>query len=130
MFRQGKPRAFIHNLRLASMLSFVAGMVNICGVLSINTLTTNVTGHFAFFAEDFITAHYNTAFIYILYILSFLSGAFICGILVEMLLRRRPPISHTVPMILEILILVAVALIASAYHVNDQGIAAILLFSM
>ncbi len=61
MFRQGKPRAFIHNLRLASMLSFVAGVVNISGVLSVHTLTTNVTGHFAFFCEHFVQGHYQTA---------------------------------------------------------------------
>jgi uncharacterized membrane protein YoaK (UPF0700 family) len=47
MFRhQGKNRTFIHNLRLATLLSFVAGIVNITGVLA-KTLTTNVTGHFA-----------------------------------------------------------------------------------
>jgi hypothetical protein len=43
------------------MLSFVAGIVNISGVLAINTLTTNVTGHFAFFAEEFIKSEYKTA---------------------------------------------------------------------
>ncbi len=45
MFRhKGKSRTFLHNLRLATMLSFVAGMVNITGVLALQTLTTNVTG--------------------------------------------------------------------------------------
>ncbi len=74
MFRQGKPRAFIHNLRLASMLSFVAGVVNISGVLSVHTLTTNVTGHFAFFSEHFVQGHYQTALDYISYIVAFLLG--------------------------------------------------------
>ncbi|MGC1244182.1 MAG: hypothetical protein WA874_21505 [Chryseosolibacter sp.] len=54
MFRQGKPRSVRHNLRLASILSFVAGIVNINGVLSMNILTTNVTGHFAFFSREFV----------------------------------------------------------------------------
>jgi uncharacterized membrane protein YoaK (UPF0700 family) len=58
MFRQGKSRAFKHNLRLATILSFVAGMVNISGLLSIETLTTNVTGHFAFFSEYFVNGDY------------------------------------------------------------------------
>ncbi len=50
MFRhKGKNRTFAHNLRLATLLSFVAGLVNITGVLAVKTLTTNVTGHFAFF---------------------------------------------------------------------------------
>ncbi|HEY0741498.1 MAG TPA: DUF1275 family protein, partial [Chryseosolibacter sp.] len=82
MFRQGKPRAFIHNLRLATMLSFVAGVVNISGVLAINTLTTNVTGHFAFFAEEFVVGDYSKAVAFASYILFFLLGAFCCSILV------------------------------------------------
>lgn len=50
MFRhKGKNRTFAHNLRLANLLSFVAGLVNITGVLALKTLTTNVTVHFAFF---------------------------------------------------------------------------------
>jgi hypothetical protein len=35
MFRQRKKRTFIHNLRLATLLSFVAGIVNITGVLAV-----------------------------------------------------------------------------------------------
>ena len=59
MFRhKGKHRTFTHNIRLAGILSFIAGMVNISGVLSVKTLTTNVTGHFAFFAEEFMKANY------------------------------------------------------------------------
>lgn len=52
MFRhRGKNRTYFHNLKLASLLSFVAGTVNIVGVLSIKILTTNITGHFAFFLK-------------------------------------------------------------------------------
>ncbi len=69
MFRQGKPRAFKHNLRLAVLLSFVAGSVNIAGVLAISTLTTNVTGHFAYFAEELMLGDYAMAITFIAYIL-------------------------------------------------------------
>ena len=60
MFRhQGKARTFMHNLRLAALLSLVAGLVNITGVLALQTLTTNVTGHFAYFAEEFMKKDYS-----------------------------------------------------------------------
>jgi len=49
---QGKRRTFAHNLRLASLLSAVAGIVNSTGLLALGTLVTNVTGHFAFFGKD------------------------------------------------------------------------------
>jgi len=52
MFRhKGKNRTHAQNLRLTTLLSFIAGIVNITGVLSVKTLTTNVTGHFFFFCR-------------------------------------------------------------------------------
>jgi uncharacterized membrane protein YoaK (UPF0700 family) len=128
MFRQGKPRAFIHNLRLASMLSFVAGVVNISGVLSIGTLTTNVTGHFAFFSEEFVEGRYWTALDFISYIVAFLLGAFSCSLLVELMQRKRPAISHTLPLLLEMGTLMVVVLAHSS--MSGEWIARLLLFSM
>jgi uncharacterized membrane protein YoaK (UPF0700 family) len=130
MFRQGKPRAFIHNLRLASMLSFVAGIVNISGVLTINTLTTNVTGHFAFFAEDFVKGEYRVALAFISYILSFLFGAFICSFLIEIILKKKSDSVHTLPILLEVLILLFVVLGVKGSFISDQWIACSLLFAM
>jgi uncharacterized membrane protein YoaK (UPF0700 family) len=53
MFRhKGKTRTLTHNLRIASLLSFVAGVVNVAGFLAVQKLTTNVTGHFAFFVDE------------------------------------------------------------------------------
>jgi hypothetical protein len=49
---QGNKRTPSHNLQIASLLSFVAGIVNVCGFLSVQRLTTNVTGHFAFFVDE------------------------------------------------------------------------------
>lgn len=110
MFRHNKPRSFLHNLRLASLLSFIAGIVNVNGLLSVQTLTTNVTGHFAFFSERFSEANYDGAIVFIVYVLFFLLGAFICGLLVEFVMRRRPAASHAAPMFLEMTILILVAL--------------------
>jgi uncharacterized membrane protein YoaK (UPF0700 family) len=86
MFRHhGKARTFIHNLRLAILLSFVAGLVNITGVLELHTLTTNVTGHFAYFAEEFMKKDYATAVTFLLFTLCFLMGAFTSNSIVEWL---------------------------------------------
>jgi uncharacterized membrane protein YoaK (UPF0700 family) len=130
MFRQGKPRTFVHNLRLASMLSFVAGMVNINGVLGLNTLTTNVTGHFAFFSEHFVQANYRQALIFVLYTLFFLTGAFVCGFLIEVMMKVKPKISHAIPMFLEMIILIIVAFDYKNYTSSIEWIACALLFSM
>ena len=134
MFKhKGKSRTYIHNLRLASILSFVAGIVNITGVLSVKTLTTNVTGHFAYFSEELSNKNYRIAFVYLLFIGSFLLGAFVSNFLIEIFSRINPSICYAVPMTIEIIILSAVAVFGSSSvlsNINGQVIACILLFAM
>ena len=75
MFRhQGKTRTLIHNLRIASLLSFVAGIVNVAGFLAVQKLTTNVTGHFAFFVDELFKLDFWNGFVYFLYIFFFLQN--------------------------------------------------------
>jgi uncharacterized membrane protein YoaK (UPF0700 family) len=115
MFRhKGKRRTHSHNLRLASTLSFTAGIVNISGVLSMGILTTNVTGHFAYFAEELIVKNYAQVFFFFLFIASFLIGAISSSILVELVSRKRPASAHALPMILEAAILISVGLYQAA----------------
>ncbi len=134
MFKhKGKSRTYIHNLRLASILSFVAGIVNITGVLSVKTLTTNVTGHFAYFSEELSDKNYKIAVIYLFFILSFLVGAFVSNLLIEIISRIKPPISYTVPMVIEIIILSVVGIFGNKSvlsNINGQLIACALLFAM
>ena len=114
MFRhQGKNRTFIHNLRLATLLSFVAGMVNITGVLAIKTLTTNVTGHFAFFAEEFMRRDFTTAITFLLFIIFFLLGSFTSNFLAELVARKKPELSHVIPISLEIIVLVGIGILGN-----------------
>ena len=128
MFRhKGRRRTFYHNLRLASTLSFVAGLVNIVGVLSVATLTTNVTGHFAFLAEEVSLKNYTKAITYIFYVLFFLFGAFTCNFLVELVSIKKPRISHALPMFIEILILTTIGF---STDFNPLYIAYALLFTM
>src|SRR5689334_13449106 len=73
MFRhRGKSRTLIHNLKLASLLSFVAGIVNVSGLFAVQRLTTNVTGHFAFFADEMVKKNTGQALVFLLFILAFL----------------------------------------------------------
>lgn len=128
MFRhKGNRRTFTHNLRLASTLSFIAGIVNIAGVLSVATLTTNVTGHFAFFAEEIALKNYSKAITILIYIFFFLFGAFTSNFLVEIASLKKPRIAHAFPMILEVLILVFVGV---SQDFNPNYIAYLLLFAM
>jgi uncharacterized membrane protein YoaK (UPF0700 family) len=134
MFRhKGKKRTYSHNLRLASVLSLIAGMVNITGVLGVNALTTNVTGHFAFFAEELSLKNYSPAIIFLVYIFAFLLGAFVSNLLVEAVSRIRPRLSHAIPMIIEILILGTIGIfveVSARSGFNTHLVACSMLFAM
>lgn len=130
MFRhQGNRRTYLHNIRLASILSFVAGMVNVYGILSIRVLTTNVTGHFAFFAEEMSHSYFSAAVVFMFYILCFLLGAFVSNLMVEFSLLKHFQAPHIPPLLLEILLLIIVTLWPDNYA-KPELIGCVLLFAM
>lgn len=132
MFRhKGKHRKYIQNLKLASLLSFVAGMVNIAGYFSIHTLTTNVTGHVTFFADELVNNSWSLVGVSFGYIISFLVGAFVSGTLVEFMLRRAERYMYLIPVLLEMSILIVVSLLRpDALADNAVPVACSLLFAM
>ena len=114
MFRhKGKNRTFAHNLRLATLLSFVAGLVNITGVLAVKTLTTNVTGHFAFFAEEIMNHNYVAAITFFIFTICFLIGSFTSSFLAELISLKNDEFSHIIPITLEIIVLISVGVFGS-----------------
>ena len=134
MFRhQGKNRTFIHNLRLATLLSFVAGIVNVTGVLSIQTLTTNVTGHFAYFAEEIMKRDYTAAITFLVFTIFFLFGAFTSNFLAELISKKHPNLSHVIPIALETIVLIAVGIFGTQSELSStegKWIAFSMLFAM
>jgi uncharacterized membrane protein YoaK (UPF0700 family) len=134
MFRhQGKNRTFIHNLRLATLLSFVAGIVNVTGVLSIKTLTTNVTGHFAYFAEEVMKHNYSAAITFFIFTIFFLIGSFVSNFLAEIISKKHPNLSHVIPITLEIIVLIAVGIFGGQSELSSfegKWIAFCMLFAM
>ena len=109
MFRhRGAKRTLNHNLQIASLLSFVAGIVNVAGFLAVQRLTTNVTGHFAFFVDEIFRLNFWQGFVYFLYIFFFFAGSFTAGFLIEVISLRNEQYIYKVPAFIECLILFAV----------------------
>jgi len=130
---KGKSRTYLHNLRLAAILSFIAGLVNISGVLSVNILTTNVTGHFAFFAEQVFYKNYAAAVAFLIYILCFLLGAFTSNALIEISSRIKPNAQHAAAMLIEVGILAIVGIWGTSegfLWFGPRAMACTLLFAM
>ena len=132
MFRHhGKTRTLSHNKKIASLLSFVAGVVNVAGFLSVQQLTTNVTGHFAFFVDEVFKLHFANSFIYFLYILFFFLGSFVSNLLVEIISRKNERYIYIIPTIIEIAILIMVAVFGQSLRSNYPNLIAFtLLFAM
>lgn len=134
MFRhKGIYRTFAHDLRLAILLSFVAGLVNITGVLALKTLTTNVTGHFAFFAEEVMRHDYATAITFLLFTVFFLLGSFLSSFLQEFISLKNPDWSHILPITIEMIILIAVGFFGNnegVFNLNGKLTAFFLLLAM
>ncbi|TSJ41221.1 YoaK family protein [Fluviicola chungangensis] len=128
---QGKKRTVKHNLQIASLLSFVAGIVNVAGFLAVAKLTTNVTGHFAFFVDELFKLKFWEGLIYFLYIFFFFLGSFSSSFLVEVLSRRNENYVYIFPTSIECLILTIVAFSGNQLMLENPNVIAFsLLFAM
>ena len=132
MFRhQGKSRTLEHNIRIASVLSFVAGIVNVTGFLAFKQLATNVTGHFALFITDVADFKFWKGTIYFLYIFSFLFGSFSSSFLIEKFRANRKLNVFVLPTLIECFILMSIALISNVVDIDYPNlIVCLLLFAM
>lgn len=132
MFRhQGKSRTVKHNLQIATVLSFVAGIVNVSGFLAFKQLTTNVTGHFALFIYDVSNLNFWIGTIYFLYIFSFLFGSFVSSLLIEKFKESKKLNVFVIPTLIEALILIGIAIFSNFYEVLYPNIIiCFLLFAM
>ncbi len=128
---QGKSRTLAHNLRIASLLSFVAGIVNVAGFLAVAKLTTNVTGHFAFFVDEIFKLNFWNGFVYFLYIFFFFLGSFVSSYLVELISQKTERNIYVFPTSIEILILFSLGIFGSNLVIEYPNmIACSLLFAM
>lgn len=132
MFRhKGKSRTLKHNLHIASLLSFVAGIVNVAGFLAVQRLTTNVTGHFAFFVDEIFKLNFLQGLIYFLYIFFFFLGSFVSSFVVEVLSKKSDRLIYIIPTIAESFILLTLALSGHFLTAHNPNVLACsLLFAM
>lgn len=132
MFKHhGDTRTHEHNLKIATLLSFVAGSVNVVGFLSVHQLTTNITGHFAFFVDDVFNLKFRESVIFLLYVFAFFLGSVVSNTLVEIVNKRSERNIFILPVALEISILVVVGVAGPFFFIQHPNVVALtLLFAM
>lgn len=132
MFRhQGKSRTLAHNLQIATILSFVAGIVNVTGFLAFKQLTTNVTGHFTLFIYDVSNFEFWKGTVFLLYIFSFLFGSFSSSFLIEKFKENKKLNVYVLPTIFECIILITIAIMSDVIEIKYPDlIVCLLLFAM
>lgn len=102
---RGTERTFMHNLRLAVLLSFVGGLVNVIGFLSLKMMTTNLTGYLAIFVSNLLTLHWDEVITIIAIIFSFFFGAFTSHFILNIQLRLLKKVHFAVPLVFESIML-------------------------
>ncbi|WP_143307195.1 YoaK family protein [Chitinophaga vietnamensis] len=125
----GKKRSYRHNLRLAVLLCFTAGVVNAAALFAFSVLTTNVTGHAALLAHRLATGDFRAARMVALWLLLFLAGAFFSALFT----MHRSKWRHVIPVVLEIIILVTIGYTGHTYKgtvAQTEYFAGSLLFAM
>lgn len=128
----GRKRNYKHNLRLAVLLCFTAGMVNAAGLFAFAVLTTNVTGHAALLAHKLATGDFRAVRMVALWLLLFLAGAFFSAVFSRKTGRFRRW-GYLVPIFCEIVILILVGTFGHTYDksiLQTEYFAGSLLFAM
>jgi len=82
-------------------------------------LTTNVTGHFAFFAEEITKHDYVAAIGFFFFTIFFLIGAFTSSFLAEIVSRKNTEFSHIIPITLEIIVLISIGIFGAQSGISS-----------
>lgn len=129
---KGFRRNFKHNLFLAILFSFVAGIINVSGLLLFNVFTTNLTGHVGEFALSIYSNQWMDWVRVFLWLISFMAGSFFAALLTNFLDKLYPKISYALPVIIEIVVLLAVITGPDYFpeSFNDSNQLLLLFFSM
>lgn len=119
--RRGHVRTYEDNLQLAIFLSFTAGFVNVAGFIAFDVLTTNVTGHVAFFARSLAFGDTNSALYYLAWMILFLLGSFFSSLLIEWMSAKSPKFSHSIPILIESSLLVFVGIYSNLFYEHTEN---------
>lgn len=105
---------------LASSTAFVAGTIDVCSLLAFLAFTSNVTGHVASFAKNIVERDYDSIITFGIWMFMFMLGAFVSNFIMKSLAHISTYRAHSIPIVLEIIVLLFVALYGNNFYRETQ----------
>ncbi|WP_158796134.1 YoaK family protein [Pedobacter sp. L105] len=135
MLRNTKEaRSLKENLMLASSTAFVAGIINVAGLIAFFAFSSNITGHVANLAKNIVDFDLSDVISLSLWLLAFFSGAFVSSYIIRSYNYRSQYRAHSLPIVIETVVLFMVALYGNHIYKGSQQesevIIGFILFSM
>jgi uncharacterized membrane protein YoaK (UPF0700 family) len=135
MLRQSKSdRTLLENLMLASSTAMVSGMTNVVGFVAFLAFSSNITGHVANLSKHIVEQNFSEMLIFLVWLFMFFAGAFLASFIVRSLEDKSYYRAHSIPVIIEIIILLFVAVYGHNFYqetkLEREIVIATLLFSM
>ncbi|MCL9805957.1 DUF1275 domain-containing protein [Flavobacterium amniphilum] len=132
--KYSNSRSHSDNLKLGSLSAFSAGMINIGSLLLFFSFSSNITGHYAVLASEIVKGNLYQTVVVFSWILLFFLGSFTSNLAVIHLNHKNSYIAHSIPLILEILCLIAVSIYGDNFYgetlAETEVLLAIMLFAM
>lgn len=132
--RFSNSRTFQDNLRLGVFTALIAGMVNVASLVLFYSFTSNLTGHFAILAQEIADGKWFQMLVVLFWIILFFTGSFLSNNLIINSSKKNAFISHSIPMVLEILCFVFVGIYGQFFYAETltqtEILVSVLLFSM
>lgn len=104
------------NIKLGTLTSFAAGMVNVTSLLIFFAFSSNVTGHYAILASEVARGNYFQIVVVSSWIFLFFLGGFISNLIVIHFKHINNYVVHATPLVLEIICLLAVGFYGQHYY--------------
>ena len=121
------------NIRLGTLTAFTAGTINIASLLIFLSFTSNVTGHYAIFAAEISQGNWAQVAVVAGWIFLFFFGGFVANLSVINFNKKSKYFAHALPIVLEILCLLAVGTYGQFYYektlAETEALVALMLFA-
>lgn len=132
--KYSNSRSLEDNMKLGVLTAFTAGMVNVASLILFFSFTSNVTGHFAILAEEIAAGKWFQVVVVFSWILLYMFGAFLSNFIVIHGRSRHSFLSHSLPLIIEMLLLLGVGFYGTFFYdetlIETEILTALLLLSM